>query len=343
MKILIIRLSSLGDVALTFPALNMLLKAHPDWEIDYLTHKPYVKLVQTVEGVRNVYSIDKKGLGKLHGLSIVEAMQTIKSIHFERYDVIVDFHSYAETGLLATLTIAPLKIGRGRASSIFYDKHFGNRLEDKPIWYTHVQTLVKAGFLDETQLEKIPDYFYVSENAEFAEKVNKWFKDQQIDEEVFKLGLFISASKSQKCWSNDLYLDFVEQIIENFESLQVIVIGSLDDEIQQGEFLNSVKKRQNINAEFAGKVKFFWYSSPELLEIVEIDRKLDFFVSNDTGPYHLAILSGVQTIGLFQKPLQPFFPPSHHEVIVAPDADLKKLKANIVAEAFNNLINLNSV
>ena len=269
-------------------------------------------------------------------------MQTIKSIHFERYDAVVDFHSYAETALLASLTNAPLKIGRGRASSMFYNKHFGSRLENMPIWFTHVQTLVKAGFLNETQLEKIPDYFYLSENAEFAEKVKKWFENEHIDDDVFKLGLFISASKSQKCWSNVQYLDFVEQIHENFESLQVIVIGSLDDVAQSEEFMNAVKNLQESNVDFAEKVKFFWYSSPELLEIVEIDRKLDFFVSNDTGPYHLALFSEVQTIGLFQKHLQPFFPPSPHEVIVAPDANLEKLKANVVAETFKYLTIPNS-
>ncbi len=143
--------------------------------------------------------------------------------------------------------------------------------------------------------------------------------------------------------SNDSYLDFVEQIIENFESMQVVVVGSLDDETQREEFINSVKKRQTNNSEFSENVKFHWYSSPELLEIVEIDRMLDIFISNDTGPYHLAVLSGVQTIGLFQKSLIPFYPPNPHKVIVAPEEDLKKLNAKTVAETFNNLISPNSV
>ena len=342
MKILIIRLSSLGDVALTFPAVNMLAQAHPDWEIDYLTHKPYVKLVQAVKGVRNVFALDKKGLGKLRGSSITDAMRTIKSIHSEEYDAVVDFHSYAETGLLASLTNAPLTVGRGPASSLYYEKHFGKRLDDKPIWFTHAQTLVFAGFLDESYLERIPEFFYVSEHAKFAEKVQNWFNAEEIAEDIFKLGLFISASKSRKCWDNESYLQFIKQILNNFESLQVIVIGSLDDESQQEEFLKAVTQFQNNDENFAEKVKFHWYSSPELLEIIEIDRKLDFFVSNDTGPYHLAVLSGVQTLGLFQKPLKPFFPPSPHEVLVAPDADLKKLKANVVSEAFNNLHSFNS-
>ncbi|MFA5011344.1 MAG: glycosyltransferase family 9 protein [Ignavibacteria bacterium] len=55
-KILVIRLSSFGDIVLTFPFLNELRRLYPDTQIDYLVKEQYSELVRLHKFVDNIIS-----------------------------------------------------------------------------------------------------------------------------------------------------------------------------------------------------------------------------------------------------------------------------------------------
>jgi ADP-heptose:LPS heptosyltransferase len=183
---------------------------------------------------------------------------------------------------------------------------------------------------------KAGDYFKIQASQETKTEVNAWFEVEQIQASAFKLGLFISASRAEKCWDYLQFLDFLEIIAEKLPSLDVIFLGGLNDEADKAKIFTAweTRKMKFRHGIFAEKVRIHWFSAPKLPEIVEIASRLDGFVSNDTGPYHLAVMSGVQTLGLFQKPLPDFFPPEPHKILIAPDQDMSKLSPKIVAAEF---------
>ncbi len=55
-KILVIRLSSFGDIILTFPFLNELRRLYPDTQIDFLVKEQYSELVRLHKFVDNIIS-----------------------------------------------------------------------------------------------------------------------------------------------------------------------------------------------------------------------------------------------------------------------------------------------
>jgi len=79
-KILVIRLSSLGDIILSFPLLKKLRKSFPDSEIHYLTKNIYEETVKlsTVPGKIILFNDNKKEVRKI--------------IKDENYDLIIDIH-----------------------------------------------------------------------------------------------------------------------------------------------------------------------------------------------------------------------------------------------------------
>lgn len=79
-KILIVRLSSLGDIILSFPLLNILRKKFPDAEIHYLTHKKFSEAVLLNRNADKIIETD-------NDLSI-----TKDRIRDEKYDLILDIH-----------------------------------------------------------------------------------------------------------------------------------------------------------------------------------------------------------------------------------------------------------
>lgn len=80
-KILVVRLSSLGDVVLTFPFLNILKKKFPDSYISYLTKPEYVSVVQMNPYVNEIIPFSPK-------------------ISIDDFDLIFDLQNNLKTNLL---------------------------------------------------------------------------------------------------------------------------------------------------------------------------------------------------------------------------------------------------
>jgi heptosyltransferase-2 len=84
MKILIIRLSSLGDIILTQPILATLRQVYPNAEIDYITKPEYGELVKLFKEVNKM--IEWKGVFK-----------TKKELQAQKYDIVIDLHAKGST------------------------------------------------------------------------------------------------------------------------------------------------------------------------------------------------------------------------------------------------------
>ncbi len=80
-KILVVRLSSLGDVVLTFPFLNILKKKFPDSFVSYLTKPEYVSVVQMNPNVNEIIPYSPK-------------------ISIHNFDLIFDLQNNLKTNLL---------------------------------------------------------------------------------------------------------------------------------------------------------------------------------------------------------------------------------------------------
>ncbi|MCB9033478.1 MAG: glycosyltransferase family 9 protein [Chitinophagales bacterium] len=76
MNILIIRLSSIGDIILTSPIVRCIKKQMRDAKIDYITKKEYTKLLSANPNINTVYTLDND----------------IKIINKNKYDYIIDLH-----------------------------------------------------------------------------------------------------------------------------------------------------------------------------------------------------------------------------------------------------------
>ncbi len=84
-KILILRLSSFGDIILTFPLLNLLM-GEGDFIIDYAVKSEYSSLVKSHPAVKNILEYDGDNLKILK-----------KKIKSENYDYIIDLHDNLRT------------------------------------------------------------------------------------------------------------------------------------------------------------------------------------------------------------------------------------------------------
>jgi ADP-heptose:LPS heptosyltransferase len=85
-KILVIRLSSIGDVILTTPMLRVLKASHPGCVLHFLTRKEFGELLRNDPHIDRLITIDTAG-----GRSALRALNL--SLMEERYDAIFDLHN----------------------------------------------------------------------------------------------------------------------------------------------------------------------------------------------------------------------------------------------------------
>ena len=89
-KILIIRLSSLGDVILTTPLIRKLRQIFPNSEIDYCTKSEYADIFRNNPDISKIIEAENDlNFGKLRQLK--------KRLKQESYDLIIDAHNKLNT------------------------------------------------------------------------------------------------------------------------------------------------------------------------------------------------------------------------------------------------------
>ena len=103
MKILIVKLSSLGDVVHAMPAVQDIRRALPDAQVDWVVEQPFAPLVQRCEGVQEVIGCElrqwrKSPLGS-HTRSAWRSFSD--ELRSRAYDAVIDLQGLTKSALVA--------------------------------------------------------------------------------------------------------------------------------------------------------------------------------------------------------------------------------------------------
>lgn len=110
MKILIVKLSSLGDIVHSLPVLHLLREEYPNGEIDWLVGNKGYDFLKLMAGISNLYLFN---------------VSTINKLKSKKYDYIIDLQGLFKTGLISKLIGGKDIIGFKNTreyADIFYNK-----------------------------------------------------------------------------------------------------------------------------------------------------------------------------------------------------------------------------
>ncbi|MAO87676.1 MAG: heptosyltransferase [Crocinitomicaceae bacterium] len=105
-SILFIQTAFLGDVVLATSALEAWHKAHPEDRLDVLVRRPMDGLFEAHPFVRRVLAWDKRPRQKGR-----DWRRLVRNTRKARYDVVVNLHRHASSGVLTALSMAPVRLG----------------------------------------------------------------------------------------------------------------------------------------------------------------------------------------------------------------------------------------
>ncbi len=105
-SVLFIQTAFLGDVVLATSALEAWRAAHPTDEVDLLVRKPMDGLFLDHPWLRRVLVWDKRP--RVKGK---DWRRLVREVRRARYDVVVNLHRHASSGILTALSMAPIRAG----------------------------------------------------------------------------------------------------------------------------------------------------------------------------------------------------------------------------------------
>jgi lipopolysaccharide heptosyltransferase I len=114
-RILFIRLSALGDVVMTLPALAALRRARPDARVDWAVEDRFADLLGMVEGIDRVIPFPRRDL---RGAGAPAALlRHLRALRRERYDAAIDFQGNLKGAMHLAACRATRKIGADASAS----------------------------------------------------------------------------------------------------------------------------------------------------------------------------------------------------------------------------------
>lgn len=109
MRILIVRLSAMGDLVQTLPALTDAAKAIPNISFDWVVDESFAQVPTWHSHVENIFptALRRWGRNWSHALKLGEPQSFVKQLRFNSYDMIVDVQGGFKSAFAARLARGP--------------------------------------------------------------------------------------------------------------------------------------------------------------------------------------------------------------------------------------------
>lgn len=275
--ILVIRLSAMGDVAMTVPVLRAFSLQFSEVKITVVS-RPF--FASFFNGIPNVtfFGVDLKERHRGF-LGLLRLFSDIRKLNI---DAVADLHNVLRSKVIRTLfSLTGKKVAatnKGRA-----EKKALTQLENKvfsPVKSMvdrHAETFEKLGF-------KIS-----LENPNFPEKALLSNEILQItgDRNQQWIGIAPFAQYDSKVYPQDLMQKVIDNLAEN-SNQKIFLFGGGEVEIQK---LNQLQNQHQNVIVIAGKLKF--------QQELELISNLDIMLSMDSGNAHIAAMLGIKVITLW--------------------------------------------
>lgn len=283
-KIVVFRLSSIGDIVLTTALLRNIRGTYPNAQIDFVVKRQFAGIVDMMPWVNNVYKLDSSlGMAGLHKLR-AELSQN-------KYDVILDIHKNWRSQFIRN-TIFAKKI-------VTFKKHVFKRFllikfkldaynVPRPVYLRFIDAGVKIGVKNDgnkTELV-IPD--------DVQKKVDNYLEDHKIKPHKDILVLCPGASFLNKEWTADNFKLLAEKIISELK-FQVVLLGGAKEQAVCEEIANAI---EGSILSVAGK-----FSLPQSGALLNRTR---ITIANDTGMLHMSEALKVPVVGIYGPTVRQF-------------------------------------
>jgi lipopolysaccharide heptosyltransferase II len=273
-KVLIIRLSSIGDILLTTPFIRQVHRRFPGADIEFVVKSKFKELITFNPHINKIHSLDGSSKHALRKLK-----RDLKKI---KYDYIFDLHNnyrsiFLRTGLSCNYKGIIRKDKVRQAFLLYFKLNFYKNPKSIPQRY--LETGLKSGVRDDNLGLEL--YW----TKEISDMTNSILADLDINQAKNFICLAPGAGFFTKRWPIFYFAQLVDLIRSELKA-KVVVLGGEED--------------KNVTAELSRSSDVYNLSGKiNLLESAAIISKSSALVSNDTGLMHLAAAVNTPMVAIF--------------------------------------------
>jgi ADP-heptose:LPS heptosyltransferase len=289
-NILVIDFGQLGDVVLSLPALRAIRNRFPRARITVAVGKPGAEVVDLSGYANETLVVDRVALRDgFKPLSVFRVFKLVKDVRQRKFDFVIDLHSLYETNLLGFLSGASKRLySRRPGRSLDYLSNFRPQ---PPVETDHRKRHLIDRYLDVLIPLEV-------ENAERFPILKTRVADDAALERILKkananagsplVGLFPGAGHPSRRWPLQQFAGLADFLIRNDQVKVLVFVGPEEraylKEIRQ-QFPPSIVVLDHLN----------------IPQLAAAQARLAAFVSNDTGPMHIASAVGTPVVLLLDK------------------------------------------
>ena len=271
-NILLIKMSSLGDILHTLPFAAALRQRFPKAKITWLVHPQFAGFVPDPPVIDEIIYFDKVKFNKMNLLAkLAYFLEMRRLLHSKKFDLVIDMQGLFKSAVLAAISGCSDRIG-------YCEMREGSGLISKAVCGRHSKEHVIERYLDvarylgasaEQIVFPLPDLS--KETVSVQEKLQK--NELQGEYIVVVPG----ARWKTKEWPAEHYASLIKMIIA--DGCSVVLAGGPDD-TAKGEKITELtgKPAQLINL----------IGQTSLRELAALIKGCKLFISADTGPLHFA-------------------------------------------------------
>ena len=278
--ICIIKPSSLGDVVHSLPILPVLRNLFPLSQITWVVNHAFRSLLEGHPDIDRVIAFERGGSG-ITARGVATTGWLCRQLLRERYDLTIDLQGLLRSGLMTASTRAKVRVGMADAregAGWFYTHRV-----DAPRKELHavdrVMQVAQALGADVSS----PSFLVPIRESDVS-----WAERTLAAVPRPRLVLNLGARWLTKRWPPEHFAEVARRAVGEFGA-GLVAVGSSADRTLAEELRRHLGPLGLLD--LSGKTS--------LLQLAAVARQADLFLSNDTGPLHLAAAAGARVVGIY--------------------------------------------
>lgn len=278
MKVLLVRLSSMGDLIHTMPAIDDLAKKHPNLELHWLCERSFFEIAGLHPFVKKVHVMGWRQWRKkiTHIETWQEINQLKQSLRQEQFDFVLDSQGLIKSALFARLSGSPVlgldkNSARESVASLVYQKSF---------------SVVKGKDAIRRNRElfaKVFDYI-VPDELNFGLVVPKEACFDGLSKPYYVA--LHATSKDSKLWPMDYWVELLKRLCADYHKVVYLPWGNEKEKLRAEQIASLLPFAVVCN-------------KLTLLQAAYLLKNAVGVVGVDTGLLHLANALSVPVVGVY--------------------------------------------
>lgn len=281
--IAICKYKGMGSIIQSTPLLNSLRTKFPNAKLIYISSNENLHILNQISLIDEIILIDDSSFIKL----IKSVIPFIYKLYSRKIEIYIDLEVYSNFSTLITILSKSVNRMGYYLNSMHY--RLGN--------YTHMMYFNSRSTISESYLQfarllgcETNNQLYRLNSDIQTIQISDSEQLNLVNEKYILINPNASDLRLERRWRDENFIELILKFSAQFEDFKIVLIGSKSESY----YVNNLFAKINI-----GKRLISIAGKTDILGLIAVIKNANLFITNDTGPMHIAFSTVTPTLALF--------------------------------------------